>query len=210
MTTGIVIVVHAPLGAAIRDCASHVMGNLDGMLAIHDIQPGRSAGRSGAASPQGHPGAGARRGRTGADRPDRRHARQYCQARRLRCPGPGHSVLRAGRIEHPDAAAGPDLIAICLWPKPARRRWPGASGVCLTCRLTGGSLPYYVGYPFRPIDGSTVCHQHCGLRRSHISMPNTDIVISNKLGLHALAAPLTQLASKFSSEIFISRGAQGA
>ena len=39
MTTGIVIVVHAPLGAAMRDCASHVMGNLDGMLAIHDIQP---------------------------------------------------------------------------------------------------------------------------------------------------------------------------
>jgi PTS system ascorbate-specific IIA component len=39
MTTGIVIVVHAPLGAAMRECASHVMGNLDGMLAIHDIQP---------------------------------------------------------------------------------------------------------------------------------------------------------------------------
>lgn len=40
-------------------------------------------------------------------------------------------------------------------------------------------------------------------------MPNTDIVISNKLGLHArAAAKLTQLASKFSSEIFISRGAQ--
>ena len=37
MTTGIVIVVHAPLGAAMRECASHVMGNLDGMLAIHDI-----------------------------------------------------------------------------------------------------------------------------------------------------------------------------
>jgi len=39
MTTGIVIVVHAPLGAAMRECASHVMGDLDGMLAIHDIQP---------------------------------------------------------------------------------------------------------------------------------------------------------------------------
>ena len=40
-------------------------------------------------------------------------------------------------------------------------------------------------------------------------MPTTDIVISNKLGLHArAAAKLTQLASKFSSEIFISRGAQ--
>ena len=40
-------------------------------------------------------------------------------------------------------------------------------------------------------------------------MPNTDIVISNKLGLHArAAAKLTQLASRFSSEIFISRGAQ--
>jgi len=40
-------------------------------------------------------------------------------------------------------------------------------------------------------------------------MPNTDIVISNKLGLHArAAAKLTQLASKFASEIFISRGAQ--
>ena len=40
-------------------------------------------------------------------------------------------------------------------------------------------------------------------------MPISDIVISNKLGLHArAAAKLTQLASKFSSEIFISRGAQ--
>jgi len=40
-------------------------------------------------------------------------------------------------------------------------------------------------------------------------MPSIDIVISNKLGLHArAAAKLTQLASKFSSEIFISRGAQ--
>ncbi|AZY48803.1 HPr family phosphocarrier protein [Bordetella avium] len=40
-------------------------------------------------------------------------------------------------------------------------------------------------------------------------MPTLDIVISNKLGLHArAAAKLTQLASKFSSEIFIARGAQ--
>lgn len=40
-------------------------------------------------------------------------------------------------------------------------------------------------------------------------MPTSDIVISNKLGLHArAAAKLTQLASKFSSEVFISRGAK--
>lgn len=40
-------------------------------------------------------------------------------------------------------------------------------------------------------------------------MPTSDIVISNKLGLHArAAAKLTQLASRFNSEIFISRGAQ--
>ncbi|MDS1141690.1 HPr family phosphocarrier protein [Pusillimonas sp. SM2304] len=40
-------------------------------------------------------------------------------------------------------------------------------------------------------------------------MPSIDIVISNKLGLHArAAAKLTQLASKFQSEIFIARGAQ--
>lgn len=40
-------------------------------------------------------------------------------------------------------------------------------------------------------------------------MPSIDIVISNKLGLHArAAAKLTQLAGKFSSEIFIGRGAQ--
>jgi phosphocarrier protein HPr len=40
-------------------------------------------------------------------------------------------------------------------------------------------------------------------------MPNKEIVISNKLGLHArAAAKLTQLASKFQSDIFISRGAQ--
>lgn len=36
-----------------------------------------------------------------------------------------------------------------------------------------------------------------------------DIVVSNKLGLHArAAAKLTQLAGQFSSEIFISKGAQ--
>ncbi|KAK78580.1 phosphocarrier protein HPr [Bordetella holmesii CDC-H643-BH] len=41
------------------------------------------------------------------------------------------------------------------------------------------------------------------------NMPTLDIVISNKLGLHArAAAKLTQLASKFNSEIFIARGAQ--
>ncbi|HEY0295946.1 MAG TPA: HPr family phosphocarrier protein [Bordetella sp.] len=40
-------------------------------------------------------------------------------------------------------------------------------------------------------------------------MATSDIVISNKLGLHArAAAKLTQLASRFSSEIFIARGAQ--
>lgn len=40
-------------------------------------------------------------------------------------------------------------------------------------------------------------------------MPSIDIVISNKLGLHArAAAKLTQLAGKFNSEIFIARGAQ--
>jgi phosphocarrier protein len=40
-------------------------------------------------------------------------------------------------------------------------------------------------------------------------MPSVDIVVLNKLGLHArAAAKLTQLASKFSSEIFIARGAQ--
>ncbi|HEY9573646.1 MAG TPA: HPr family phosphocarrier protein [Pusillimonas sp.] len=40
-------------------------------------------------------------------------------------------------------------------------------------------------------------------------MPSLDIVISNKLGLHArAAAKLTQLAGRFSSEIFIARGAQ--
>lgn len=39
--------------------------------------------------------------------------------------------------------------------------------------------------------------------------PSKDIVISNKLGLHArAAAKLTQLASKFESEIFIARDAR--
>lgn len=40
-------------------------------------------------------------------------------------------------------------------------------------------------------------------------MPSIDIVISNKLGLHArAAAKLTQLAGKYASDIFIARGAQ--
>jgi len=40
-------------------------------------------------------------------------------------------------------------------------------------------------------------------------MPSTDIIISNKLGLHArAAAKLTQLASRYQSEIFVSRGAK--
>jgi phosphocarrier protein HPr len=40
-------------------------------------------------------------------------------------------------------------------------------------------------------------------------MATVDIVISNKLGLHArAAAKLTQLAGKFSSEIYIARGVQ--
>ncbi|WKU18678.1 HPr family phosphocarrier protein [Advenella alkanexedens] len=40
-------------------------------------------------------------------------------------------------------------------------------------------------------------------------MASVEIIISNKLGLHArAAAKLTQLASSFSSEIFISRAAQ--
>ena len=40
-------------------------------------------------------------------------------------------------------------------------------------------------------------------------MQTIDIVISNKLGLHArAAAKLTQLASRFESEIFISRAEQ--
>ena len=40
-------------------------------------------------------------------------------------------------------------------------------------------------------------------------MPQLEIVVSNKLGLHArAAAKLTQLAGQFSGEIFIAKGAQ--
>src|SRR5690606_41559717 len=40
-------------------------------------------------------------------------------------------------------------------------------------------------------------------------MPSVSITISNKLGLHArAAAKLTQLAGRYSSEIFIARGSQ--
>ncbi len=40
-------------------------------------------------------------------------------------------------------------------------------------------------------------------------MASIDIIISNKLGLHArAAAKLTQLAGKFNSDIHISRGAK--
>ena len=40
-------------------------------------------------------------------------------------------------------------------------------------------------------------------------MPQLEIVVSNKLGLHArAAAKLTQLAGQVSGEIFISKGAQ--
>lgn len=40
-------------------------------------------------------------------------------------------------------------------------------------------------------------------------MPSIDIVISNKLGLHArAAAKLTQTAGRFESEIYIARGDQ--
>jgi phosphocarrier protein len=40
-------------------------------------------------------------------------------------------------------------------------------------------------------------------------MPQSEIIVSNKLGLHArAAAKLTQLAGQFSGEIFISKGAQ--
>ena len=40
-------------------------------------------------------------------------------------------------------------------------------------------------------------------------MPSQDITISNKLGLHArAAAKLTQMASRFSSDVFIAKGAQ--
>lgn len=40
-------------------------------------------------------------------------------------------------------------------------------------------------------------------------MPSIDIVISNKLGLHArAAAKLTQVAGRFQSEVYIARGNQ--
>src|SRR5690606_40556915 len=40
-------------------------------------------------------------------------------------------------------------------------------------------------------------------------MPSIDIVISNKLGLHArAAAKLTQTAGRFQSEVYIARGTQ--
>lgn len=40
-------------------------------------------------------------------------------------------------------------------------------------------------------------------------MPSIDLVISNKLGLHArAAAKLTQLAGHYKSDIYIARGAQ--
>jgi phosphocarrier protein len=40
-----------------------------------------------------------------------------------------------------------------------------------------------------------------------LTMASVDITVTNKLGLHARAsAKLTQLASKYRSEIFISRG----
>jgi phosphocarrier protein len=40
-------------------------------------------------------------------------------------------------------------------------------------------------------------------------MPSIDVVILNKLGLHArAAAKLTQLAGRYKSDIFIARGAQ--
>ena len=40
-------------------------------------------------------------------------------------------------------------------------------------------------------------------------MPTADIIISNKLGLHArAAAKLTQLSGQFSSDIFIAKGAR--
>jgi phosphocarrier protein len=40
-------------------------------------------------------------------------------------------------------------------------------------------------------------------------MPTIDLVITNKLGLHArAAAKLTQLAGRYQCEVFIARGAQ--
>ncbi|MCD0502330.1 PTS sugar transporter subunit IIA [Bordetella petrii] len=37
--TGIVIVVHAPLGEAMREFAQHVLGEAGSPMAVHDIQP---------------------------------------------------------------------------------------------------------------------------------------------------------------------------
>lgn len=37
--TGIVIVVHAPLGEAMREFAEHVLADSAGQMAVHDIQP---------------------------------------------------------------------------------------------------------------------------------------------------------------------------
>jgi len=37
--TGIVIVVHAPLGEAMREFAIHVLGEAGGQMSVHDIQP---------------------------------------------------------------------------------------------------------------------------------------------------------------------------
>lgn len=37
--TGIVIVVHAPLGEAMREFAVHVLGDTVNQMAVHDIQP---------------------------------------------------------------------------------------------------------------------------------------------------------------------------
>ena len=48
-----------------------------------------------------------------------------------------------------------------------------------------------------------------GFKLRNHEMRSIDIVISNKLGLHArAAAKLTQLASTFSSEIYITRDTQ--
>ncbi|AZY48802.1 PTS sugar transporter subunit IIA [Bordetella avium] len=37
--TGIVIVVHAPLGTAMRESVRHVLGDITDVLAVHDIEP---------------------------------------------------------------------------------------------------------------------------------------------------------------------------
>ncbi|MVW71229.1 MULTISPECIES: PTS sugar transporter subunit IIA [unclassified Bordetella] len=37
--TGIVIVVHAPLGEAMREFAIHVLGESGNLMAVHDVQP---------------------------------------------------------------------------------------------------------------------------------------------------------------------------